>query len=155
MAKIFFGTILSFSICNLVRAQSQNREIDLNLFLSNTQITGNGKDEQEKCAAIVYASRQSLTGQSGDSLSGDNDTTFAGWTTGVKPTVSLKTALLIFCGVGFFAVAIATLFQMVSAMFPNLLIRYDNLFILLNYKKLLSTSSFDKTCDKAVTGTLF
>jgi hypothetical protein len=103
-----FVALIVICFGSVIKGQSQNRDIDLALFFTDTIITGN--DIPEKCAPIVLASRLSIHGAK------VNDTS-TGWTIGIKPTVSLSTALLIFLGVGLLAVIIATVFQMVSYYF--------------------------------------
>jgi hypothetical protein len=105
-----FVALIVICFGSVIKGQSQNRDIDLGLFFTDTIITGNDGDIPEKCAPIVLASRLSIHGAK------VNDTS-TGWTIGIKPTVSLSTALLIFLGVGLLAVIIATVFQMVSYYF--------------------------------------
>ena len=54
---VWLVTLLN--LASQVICQSQNREIDLNLFFTETQITGNN-DLQEKCSETVLNSRISI-----------------------------------------------------------------------------------------------
>ena len=93
------------TICQ-VEGQSQNREIDLDQYFTETRISVDATSNPGKCASFVLQSRLSSRSEA--------NVTQPGWTLGVKPTVSLGTALIIFFGVGLLAIVIAFLFQMVS-----------------------------------------
>ena len=70
--------------------------VSLSKFYTETKIVGEG-EEQQRCSEAVFERRSS-----------------ASPTSGVESTVGLGAALLIFIGVGVFAVGIAQAFQMVS-----------------------------------------
>ena len=70
-------------------------------FYTETLVVGAGKPEQ-KCSDNVFKSREAAIAN-GKKVS-----------LGVEPTVGLGAALLIFLGVGVFAVGVAQAFQMVS-----------------------------------------
>ncbi len=62
MSPIVVTIVMLVTLLNLASqavCQSQNREIDLNLFFTETQITGNN-DLQEKCSERVLNSRVSI-----------------------------------------------------------------------------------------------
>lgn len=62
MSPIAVTIVMLVTLLNLASqavCQSQNREIDLNLFFTETQITGNN-DLQEKCSERVLNSRVSI-----------------------------------------------------------------------------------------------
>ena len=107
MKKLFFPIFLIICFGRPIYGQSQNRDVNLDLFFTENRITGNDETIPEKCSKTVLASRLSIH-------SSTTNGTSTGWTLGIKPTVSLSTALLIFFGVGLLAVVIATVFQMVG-----------------------------------------
>ena len=72
-------------------------------FYTETLIQSAGKEEQ-RCSEAVFRAREKYS-KHGKKRS-----------LGVEPTVGLGSALLIFLGVGIFAVGIAQAFQMVSAL---------------------------------------
>jgi hypothetical protein len=59
MALTIVTLVTVLNLASQTVCQSQNREIDLNLFFTETQITGND-DVQEKCSETVLTSRISI-----------------------------------------------------------------------------------------------
>ena len=108
MKKVFRFFAILTTVVFQITAQSQNREVNLAEFFTDTVITDATNDDTvaPKCADNVLRSREAVKLRGNDSR--------PGWSLGVSPTVELGTALLIFAGVGVFAVVVAFLFQMVS-----------------------------------------
>ena len=109
MKKVFLLFAILTTVVFQIKAQSQNREVNLAEFFTDTVITDATDADDSvapKCADNVLRSREVVKLRGNDSR--------PGWSLGVRPTVELGTALLIFAGVGVFAVVVAFLFQMVS-----------------------------------------
>ena len=90
----FWPRMTRFSL--LIILSLAGSSVSLSKFYTETKIVGEG-EEQQRCSEVVFERRSS-----------------ASPTSGVESTVGLGAALLIFIGVGVFAVGIAQAFQMES-----------------------------------------